>query len=120
MTAHSATPARRVDAVQYVSTLRARGLVLAKSTHTDLPAVQHDVGSNREFDAPALSRVSSRLRRLEGEFDGVTEIGLGVTNVNFLKGTNADRPRRPRARVREGRLAADPTAPAARGGILVM
>ena len=48
--------------------------------------------SESRFDRVALT-VSSRLRRLEGEFDGVTEIGLGVTNVNFLKGTNADRPR---------------------------
>ena len=52
----------------------------------------HTPDSESRFDRVALT-VSSRLRRLEGEFDGVTEIGLGVTNVNFLKGTNADRPR---------------------------
>ena len=58
----------------------------------------HTSDSESRFDRDTVSRsvpltVSSRLRRLEGEFDGVTEIGLGVTNVNFLKGTNADRPR---------------------------
>ena len=57
----------------------------------------HTPDSGSRFDRVALT-VSSRLRRfdgesLDGEFDGVTEIGLGVTNVNFLKGTNADRPR---------------------------
>ena len=52
----------------------------------------HTPDSESRFDRVALT-VSSRLRRLEGEFDGVTEIGLGVTNVNFLKGTNPDRPR---------------------------
>ena len=57
----------------------------------------HTPDSESRFDRVALA-VSSRLRRfngecLDGEFDGVTEIGLGVTNVNFLKGTNADRPR---------------------------
>ena len=57
----------------------------------------HTPDSGSRFDLVALT-VSSRLRRfdgesLDGEFDGVTEIGLGVTNVNFLKGTNADRPR---------------------------
>ena len=55
----------------------------------------HTPDSESRFDrvgGVALT-VSSRFRRLEGEFDGVTEIGLGVTNVNFLKGTNADRPR---------------------------
>ena len=52
----------------------------------------HTPDSESRFDRVALT-VSSRLRRLEGEFDGVTEIGLGVTNVNFLKGTNSDRPR---------------------------
>ena len=52
----------------------------------------HTPDSESRFDRVALT-VSSRLRRLEGEFDGVTEIGLGVTDVNFLKGTNADRPR---------------------------
>ena len=60
----------------------------------------HMPDSESRFDLVALVAltVSSRLRRfngerLDGEFDGVTEIGLGVTNVNFLKGTNADRPR---------------------------
>ena len=58
----------------------------------------HTPDSESRFDRDTVSRsvpltVSSRFRRLEGEFDGVTEIGLGVTNVNFLKGTNADRPR---------------------------
>ena len=57
----------------------------------------HTPDSESRFDRVALT-VSSRLRRfdgesLDGEFDGVTEIGLGVTNVIFLKGTNADRPR---------------------------
>tara|TARA_B100000614_G_C14463313_1_gene459344 strand:- start:696 stop:899 length:204 start_codon:yes stop_codon:yes gene_type:complete len=52
----------------------------------------HTPDSESRFDRVALT-VSSRLRRLEGEFDGVTEIGLGVTNVNFLNGSNADRPR---------------------------
>ena len=52
----------------------------------------HTPDSESRFDRIALT-VSSRLRRLEGEFDGVTEIGLGVTNVNFLNGSNADRPR---------------------------
>ena len=52
----------------------------------------HTPDSESRFDRVALT-VSSRLRRLEGEFDGVTEIGLGATNVNFLKGTKADRPR---------------------------
>ena len=51
----------------------------------------HTPDSESRFDRVALT-VSSRLRRLEGEFDGVTEIGRGATNVNFLKGTNADRP----------------------------
>ena len=54
----------------------------------------HTPDLESRFDGVALT-VSSRLRRfdgesLEGEFDGVTEIGLGV---NVLKGTNADRPR---------------------------
>ena len=57
----------------------------------------HTPDSESRFDRVALT-VSSRLRRFNGErrageFDGVTEIGLGVTNVNFLNGTNADRPR---------------------------
>ena len=57
----------------------------------------HTPDSESRFDRVALT-VSSRLRRfdgesLDGEFDGVTEIGLGITNVIFLKGTNADRPR---------------------------
>ena len=57
----------------------------------------HTPDSESRFDRVALT-VSSRLRRFngerrDGEFDGVTEIGLGVTNANFLKGTNADRPR---------------------------
>ena len=57
----------------------------------------HTPDSGSRFDRVALT-VSSRLRRFngerrDGEFDGVTEIGLGVTIVNFLKGTNADRPR---------------------------
>ena len=56
----------------------------------------HTPDSQSRFDRVALT-VSSRLRRLDGErldgeFDGVTEIGLGVTNVNFLNGLNADRP----------------------------
>ena len=56
----------------------------------------HTSDSESRFDRVALT-VSSRLRRFngerrDGEFDGVTEIGLGVTNVIFLKGTNADRP----------------------------
>ena len=78
-----------------MSTLRARGLVL-QSLHTNF-LQWHTPDSESRFDRVALT-VSSRLRRfdgesLDGEFDGVTEIGLGVTNVNFLKGTNADRPR---------------------------
>ena len=78
-----------------MSTLRARGLVL-QSLHTNF-LQWHTPDSGSRFDRVALT-VSSRLRRfdgesLDGEFDGVTEIGLGVTNVNFLKGTNADRPR---------------------------
>ena len=57
----------------------------------------HTPDSELRFDRVALT-VSSRLRRfdgesLDGEFDGVTEIGLGVTNVNVLNGSNADRPR---------------------------
>ena len=62
-----------------------------QSLHTNF-LQWHTPDSESRFDRVALT-VSSRLRRLEGEFDGVTEIGLGVTNVNFLKGTNADRPR---------------------------
>ena len=78
-----------------MSTLRARGLLL-QSLHTNF-LQWHTPDSESRFDRVALT-VSSRLRRfdgesLDGEFDGVTEIGLGVTNVNFLKGTNADRPR---------------------------
>ena len=78
-----------------MSTLRARGLLL-QSLHTNF-LQWHTPDSGSRFDRVALT-VSSRLRRfdgesLDGEFDGVTEIGLGVTNVNFLKGTNADRPR---------------------------
>ena len=57
----------------------------------------HTPDLESRFDRVALT-VSSRLRRFngerrDGEFDGVTEIGLGVTNVIFLKGTNADWPR---------------------------
>ena len=57
----------------------------------------HTPDSESRFDGVALT-VSSRLRRFngerrDGEFDGVTEIGLGVTNVNVLNGSNADRPR---------------------------
>ena len=57
----------------------------------------HTPDSESRFDHVALT-VSSRLRRFngerrDGEFDGVTEMGLGVTNVNFLNGSNADRPR---------------------------
>ena len=57
----------------------------------------HTPDSESRFDRVALT-VSSRLRRFngerrDGEFDGVTEIGMGVTNVNFLNGSNADRPR---------------------------
>ena len=73
-----------------MSTLRARGLVL-QSSHTNF-LQWHTPDSESRFDRVALT-VSSRLRRFEGEFDGVTEIGLGVTNVNFLNGSNADRPR---------------------------
>ena len=78
-----------------MSTLRARGL-FAQILHANF-LQWHTPDSESRFDRVALT-VSSHLRRfngerLEGEFDGVTEIGLGVTNVNFLKGTNADRPR---------------------------
>ena len=78
-----------------MSTLRARGLIL-QSSHTNF-LQWHTSDSESRFDRVALT-VSSRLRRfdgesLDGEFDGVTEIGLGVTNVNFLNGSNADRPR---------------------------
>ena len=78
-----------------MSTLRARGLLL-QSLHASF-LQWHTPNSKSRFDRAALT-VSSRFRRfdgerLDGEFDGVTEIGLGVTNVNFLKGTNADRPR---------------------------
>ena len=73
-----------------MSTLRARGLLL-QTLHTNF-LQWHTPDSESRFDRVALT-VSSRLRRLEGEFDGVTEIGLGVTNVNFLNGSNADRPR---------------------------
>ena len=78
-----------------MSTLRARGLIL-QSSHTNF-LQWHTSDSESRFDCVALT-VSSRLRRfdgerLDGEFDGVTEIGLGVTNVNFLNGSNADRPR---------------------------
>ena len=57
----------------------------------------HTPDSESRFDRVALT-VSSRLRRFngerrDGEFDGVTEVGPGVTNVNFLNGSNADRPR---------------------------
>ena len=67
-----------------------------QSLHTNF-LQWHTPDSGSRFDRVALT-VSSRLRRfdgesLDGEFDGVTEIGLGVTNVNFSKGTNADRPR---------------------------
>ena len=67
-----------------------------QSLHTNF-LQWHTSDSGSRFDRVALT-VSSRLRRfdgesLDGEFDGVTEIGLGVTNVNFLKGSNADRPR---------------------------
>ena len=78
-----------------MSTLRARGLFV-QILHTNF-LQWHTPDSESRFDRVALT-VSLRLRRfdgesLDGEFDGVTEIGLGVTNVNFLKGTNADRPR---------------------------
>ena len=78
-----------------MSTLRARGLLL-QTLHTNF-LQWHTPDSESRFDRVALT-VSSRLRRfdgesLDGEFDGVTEIGLGATNVNFLKGTKADRPR---------------------------
>ena len=78
-----------------MSTLRARGRFV-QILHTNF-LQWHTSDSGSRFDRVALT-VSSRLRhfngeRLEGEFDGVTEIGLGVTNVIFLKGTNADRPR---------------------------
>ena len=73
-----------------MSTLRARG-IFVQSLHTNF-LQWHTPDSESRFDRVALT-VSSRLRRLEGEFDGVTEIGLGVTNVNFLNGSNADRPR---------------------------
>ena len=78
-----------------MSTLRGRGVFL-QTLHTNF-LQWHTPDSESRFDRVALT-VSSRLRRfngerLDGEFDGVTEIGLGVTNVNFLKGTNADRPR---------------------------
>ena len=78
-----------------MSTLRARGLFV-QSLQANFRQ-WHTPDSESRFDRVALT-VSSRLRRfngerLDGEFDGVTEIGLGVTNVNFLKGTNADRPR---------------------------
>ena len=78
-----------------MSTLRARG-IFVQSLHTNF-LQWHTPDSESRFDRVALT-ASSRLRRfngerLDGEFDGVTEIGLGVTNVNFLKGTNADRPR---------------------------
>ena len=75
--------------------------MLWQSLHTNF-LQWHTSDSESRFDrvggvAAALT-VSSRLRRfdgerLDGEFEGVTEIGLGVTNVNFLKGSNADRPR---------------------------
>ena len=78
-----------------MSTLRARGLLL-QTLHTNF-LQWHTPDSESRFDRVALT-VSSRLRRFngerrDGEFDGVTEIGLGVTNVNFLNGSNADRPR---------------------------
>ena len=78
-----------------MSTLRARGLFV-QILHTNF-LQWHTPDSESRFDRVALT-VSSRLRRfdgesLDGEFDGVTEIGLGVTNVIFLKGTNADWPR---------------------------
>ena len=78
-----------------MSTLRARGLVV-QILHTNF-LQWHTPDSESRFDSVALT-VSSRLRRLDGEsldgeFDGVTEIGLGVTNVIFLNGSNADRPR---------------------------
>ena len=78
-----------------MSTLRARG-IFVQSLHTNF-LQWHTPDSESRFDRVALT-VSSRLRRFngerrDGEFDGVTEIGLGVTNVIFLKGTNADRPR---------------------------
>ena len=80
----------------------------------------HTPDSESRFDRVALT-VSSRLRRLEGEFDGVTEIGLGVTNVNFLKGTNADRPRAAAGRGPDSvRCAGAKPRRDARGGILVM
>ena len=69
-----------------------------QSSHTNF-LQWHTSDSESRFDRVAAAlTVSSRLRRfdgesLDGEFDGVTEIGQGVTNVNFLKGTNADRPR---------------------------
>ena len=70
--------------------------MLWQSLHTNF-LQWHTSDSESRFDRVALT-VSSRLRRfdgkyLDGEFDGVTEIGLGVTNVNFLNGSNADRPR---------------------------
>ena len=70
--------------------------MLLQSLHTNF-LQWHTPDSESRFDRVALT-VSSRLRRFngerfDGEFDGVTEIGLGVTNVIFLKGTNADRPR---------------------------
>ena len=78
-----------------MSTLRARGLLL-QTLHTNF-LQWHTPDSESRFDRVALT-VSSRLRRFngerrDGEFDGVTEMGLGVTNVNFLNGSNADRPR---------------------------
>ena len=78
-----------------MSTLRARGLFV-QILHTNF-LQWHTPDSESRFDRVALT-VSSRLRRFnaerrDGEFDGVTEIGLAVTNVNFLNGTNADRPR---------------------------
>ena len=80
----------------------------------------HTPDSESRFDRVALT-VSSRLRRLEGEFDGVTEIGLGVTNVNFLKGTNADRPRAARRGGPDSvRCAGAEARRDARAGILVM
>ena len=80
-----------------MSTLRARGLFV-QTLHENF-LQWHTPDSESRFDRVAAAlTVSSRLRRFngerrDGEFDGVTEIGLGVTNVIFLKGTNADRPR---------------------------
>ena len=43
----------------------------------------HTPDSESRVRTAIATTVSSRLRRLEGELDGVTDIGLGVTNVNF-------------------------------------